>query len=132
LVQQRLVALDMRRAKRVQIRQINILQVVRAEEPAGSWLADVDLQQKSREPRWTTPRVIFWSVMAVFGFDNPGAGGENPFYWSVFAFLRDGRYVLAVNCETLEQAQRARDRLRDLAESRSQDEALATLREHPG
>lgn len=109
-----------------------ILRVVRGGEPAGSWLADVDVQKKSREPRWTTPRVIFWSVMAVFGFDNPGAGGENPFYWSVFAVLGDGRYVLAANCETLEQAERARDRLRGLAESRSQDEALAALREDPG
>lgn len=102
----------------------------RGEKPAASWLANVDLQKKSREPRWTSLRVIFWSVMAVFGFDNPGAGGDNPFYWSVFAVLRDGRYVLAANCETLQQAESARDLLLDLAESRSQDEALAALRAH--
>lgn len=95
---------------------------------SGGWLASVDLQQKSKEPRWTPGRLLLL-VTAFFGevFDGPGPTAGN--YWAVYAVRTDGKYVLAAACPTLERAQAARDELTNLADKNPEAESIARLQD---
>lgn len=82
---------------------------------SSGWLASVDLQQKSKEPRWTPGRLLLLAT-AFFAeaFDGPGPTAGS--YWAVYAVRADGKYVLAAACPTLERAQAARAELIELAD----------------